>query len=147
MLGKNGLGYIIRSGKNDPITARSSSSRARNARSDQGEVRHQSCSFASFTILKTPMNKVWSASADLRPETLREAYRHGIFPWFDESLPILWWSPDPRAVIEIGGLHISRRLARTIRQGKFEVSVDLAFREVMEGCADRPGLGAWITGI
>jgi leucyl/phenylalanyl-tRNA---protein transferase len=82
---------------------------------------------------------------DLGPATLLEAYRRGIFPWFDETLPILWWSPDPRAVMELDGLYISRRLARTIRQGKFELTVDLAFRDVMEGCADRPGEGQWIT--
>jgi leucyl/phenylalanyl-tRNA---protein transferase len=82
---------------------------------------------------------------DLRPSTLLEAYRRGIFPWFDETLPILWWSPDPRAIFEIDGLHVSRRLARTLRQGKFKVTVDRAFRDVMEGCADRPELGVWIT--
>jgi leucyl/phenylalanyl-tRNA--protein transferase len=82
---------------------------------------------------------------DLRPQSLLEAYRRGIFPWFDDDLPILWWSPDPRAVIPLDGLHVSRRLARTIRQGKFEVTVNRAFREVMEGCADRPGQGVWVT--
>ena len=82
---------------------------------------------------------------DLRPESLLAAYRRGIFPWFDDEMPILWWSPDPRAIIELDGLHVSRRLARTIRQGKFELTVDRAFRDVMEGCADRPGQGMWIT--
>jgi leucyl/phenylalanyl-tRNA--protein transferase len=82
---------------------------------------------------------------DLQPETLLAAYRRGIFPWFDDSLPVLWWSPDPRAIFELAGLHISRRLARTIRQGKFELTVNLAFREVMECCAERPGQGVWIT--
>jgi leucyl/phenylalanyl-tRNA--protein transferase len=82
---------------------------------------------------------------DLQPRTLIEAYRRGIFPWYDDTLPILWWSPDPRAVLELDGLHIPRRLARTIRQGKFELTVDLAFRDVMTGCAERPGQGVWIT--
>ena len=82
---------------------------------------------------------------DLRPATLLEAYRRGIFPWYDDTLPILWWSPDPRAIFELDGLHISRRLARTIRQGKFELTVNLAFRDVMAGCVDRPGQGVWIT--
>src|SRR5262245_31006349 len=80
---------------------------------------------------------------DLRPGTLLEAYRRGIFPWFDDQLPILRWSPDPRAIFELDGLHISRRLARTIRQGKFELTVNRAFRDVMEGCAERPGQGVW----
>jgi leucyl/phenylalanyl-tRNA--protein transferase len=82
---------------------------------------------------------------DLRPDSLMSDYRRGIFPWFDDDLPILWWSPDPRAIIELDGLHVSRRLARTIRQGKFEVTVNRAFRDVMEGCVDRPGQGVWIT--
>src|SRR5581483_1606306 len=51
---------------------------------------------------------------DLSPERLVHAYRHGIFPFFDENSPVLWWSPDPRAIFELDGLHISRRLARTI---------------------------------
>ncbi len=83
---------------------------------------------------------------DLRPELLLEAYRRGIFPWFDDDSPILWWSPDPRAIFELDGLHVSRRLARTVRSGRFEVTVNRAFAEVMRGCADRPGDGVWITG-
>ena len=49
---------------------------------------------------------------DLKPDTLLEAYRSGVFPWYDEGMPVCWWSPDPRAVIELDGLHVSRRLAR-----------------------------------
>jgi leucyl/phenylalanyl-tRNA--protein transferase len=82
---------------------------------------------------------------DLRPPLLLEAYRRGIFPWFDEDSPILWWSPDPRAIFEMDGLHVSRRLARTVRSGRFSVTVDRAFAEVMHGCAHRPGEGVWIT--
>jgi leucyl/phenylalanyl-tRNA--protein transferase len=82
---------------------------------------------------------------DLHPSRLLEAYRRGIFPWFDEDSPILWWSPDPRAIFELGGLHISRRLARTVRSGRFTVTFDRAFGEVIRGCADRPNDGVWIT--
>ncbi len=82
---------------------------------------------------------------DLRPELLLEAYRRGIFPWFDEHSPILWWSPDPRALFELDGLHVSRRLARTVRSGRFTVTFDRAFAEVIRGCADRPEDGVWIT--
>jgi len=61
-------------------------------------------------------------------------------------MPILWWSPDPRAVIELDGLKVSRRLARTVRSGRFRVTVDRAFRAVVEGCARRHGPdGVWIT--
>ncbi len=82
---------------------------------------------------------------DLHPSRLLEAYRRGIFPWFDEESPILWWSPDPRAIFEMDGLHVSRRLARTVRSGRFTVTFDRAFGEVIRGCADRPNDGVWIT--
>jgi leucyl/phenylalanyl-tRNA--protein transferase len=82
---------------------------------------------------------------DLRPERLLDAYRRGIFPFFDEDSPILWWSPDPRAVIEMDGLHVSRRLARTIRSGRFGVTFDRDFSGVILGCARGPEEGVWIT--
>jgi leucyl/phenylalanyl-tRNA--protein transferase len=84
----------------------------------------------------------------LSPEWLLDAYRHGIFPWpmWDDE-PIAWWSPDPRAVIELDGFHISQRLARTIKSGKFRVTFDQDFAGVIEGCAtagDRDG-NTWLT--
>jgi leucyl/phenylalanyl-tRNA--protein transferase len=82
---------------------------------------------------------------DLSSERLLHAYRHGVFPWYDDPLPVCWWSPDPRAIFEMDGLHISRRLARTMRTGRFQVSINRDFAGVMEGCADRPGEGTWIT--
>ena len=82
---------------------------------------------------------------DLSPRRLVEAYRRGIFPFYDESSPILWWSPDPRAIIEFDGLHVSRRLARTLRSGRFQATFDRDFAGVIAGCADRPGPGNWIT--
>lgn len=81
---------------------------------------------------------------NLEPETLLQAYRAGIFPWFDESTPICWWSPDPRAILPLDAVHISRRLARTLRTGRFEVTINRDFSAVMRGCADRPE-GTWIT--
>jgi leucyl/phenylalanyl-tRNA--protein transferase len=86
-----------------------------------------------------------AVGGDLRPARLLDAYRRGIFPWFDESTPIMWWSPDPRAIFELDGLHVSRRLARTLRSGRFAVTFDRAFDAVIRGCADRPGQGVWIT--
>src|ERR1043165_856840 len=72
----------------------------------------------------------------LSPEWLLDAYRHGIFPWpLWEDDRIAWWSPNPRAIIELDGLYISRRLARTIRSGKFRVTFDQAFDDVIHGCA------------
>lgn len=81
---------------------------------------------------------------DFAPETIVEAYRHGMFPWPHPPEDLLWFSPDPRAVIPTRGLHVSRRLARTIRRGRFRVSIDRAFEAVMACCADRPE-GTWIT--
>jgi leucyl/phenylalanyl-tRNA---protein transferase len=86
-----------------------------------------------------------AVGGDLRPARLLDAYRHGIFPFFDEDSPILWWSPDPRAIIEMDGLHVSRRLARTIRSGRFEVTLDRDFAGVIRGCARGTGEGVWIT--
>jgi leucyl/phenylalanyl-tRNA--protein transferase len=82
---------------------------------------------------------------DLSPRRLLDAYRRGIFPFYDEDSPILWWSPDPRAIFELDGLHVSRRLTRTVRSARFGVTVDRAFDAVIRGCADRPGEGVWIT--
>jgi leucyl/phenylalanyl-tRNA---protein transferase len=86
-----------------------------------------------------------AVGGDLRPERLLAAYRQGIFPWYNEGDPICWWSPDPRAIFELDGLRVSRRLARTLRSERFGVTFDRAFNEVLRGCADRPGEGTWIT--
>ncbi|MBP3958005.1 leucyl/phenylalanyl-tRNA--protein transferase [Gemmata sp. G18] len=96
---------------------------------------------------------------DLRPPTLLRAYADGVFPWFNEGDPILWWSPDPRGVIDLhvdsrthpdatpgyGGLHVSRRLARTIRSGKFRVTVNQCFETVMRACGECRPEGTWVT--
>jgi leucyl/phenylalanyl-tRNA--protein transferase len=86
-----------------------------------------------------------AVGGDLEPGTLVLAYRNGIFPW--TTRPITWWSPDPRAVIPIGGLHVSRSLRKVIRSGRFSVTFDEAFTKVMEGCAaSRPGREeTWIS--
>lgn len=84
-----------------------------------------------------------AVGGDLRPDRLLHAYRHGIFPWYDAGEPILWWSPDPRAVIELDRFHVSRRLRRTVRSGRFTVTVNRDFAGVIRGCADREE-GTWI---
>ena len=107
-----------------------------------------------------------AVGGDLRAERLLEAYRHGIFPWYNPDQPILWWSPDPRAVLFPSKLRVSRSLGKTLRQKKFEVTLDKAFREVISSCAqprctgkykcrerqdagsdrsERIGHGTWIT--
>jgi len=83
---------------------------------------------------------------DLSSERLLEAYRQGIFPWFSEDQPILWWSPDPRAVIFPENFHMSRSLARMVRSPDWEYSLNQAFPEVISGCASNRGEhGTWIT--
>jgi leucyl/phenylalanyl-tRNA--protein transferase len=90
---------------------------------------------------------------DLKPRTLLRAYAEGVFPWFNEDDPILWWSPDPRAVIELegpgeggyGGLHVSRRLARTLRSGKFRITYNACFERVMRACGEDRDDGTWVT--
>lgn len=83
---------------------------------------------------------------DFAPSTIIAAYRQGIFPWPHPGAEYLWFSPNPRAVIELDGLHISNRLARSIRQARFRVTMNAAFEAVLEGCAERgPDEGTWIT--
>lgn len=82
---------------------------------------------------------------DLSPDTLVRAYAEGVFPWFNEGDPVLWWSPDPRAVIELDGLHVSHRLARTIRSGKFRTTVNTRFADVMRACGETRPEGTWVT--
>lgn len=84
----------------------------------------------------------------LDPDWLLDAYRHGVFPWpTGDGEPMLWWSPDPRAVLPLDGMRISRRLRRTIRSGRFEVACDADFAGVLTGCAEGPGRegGTWLT--
>ena len=76
-----------------------------------------------------------AVGGDLRPERMLEAYRRGIFPWF-EAPPILWFSPERRAVLARGGLRVARRLRRTLRQGRFAITLDADFAAVVRGCAE-----------
>lgn len=90
-----------------------------------------------------------AVGGDLSPARLLYAYRHGIFPWYDADLPILWWSPDPRAVFYPDRVHVSRSLRRRLARGGFEVSFDTAFDEVLHACAaprrGQPEGGTWIN--
>lgn len=84
---------------------------------------------------------------DLSPQRLIVAYANGIFPWYSEDEPLLWWSLDPRLIIRPGEMRVSKSLRRTIKAGKFEVRIDTNFREVMLHCAETPRKdqdGTWI---
>jgi leucyl/phenylalanyl-tRNA---protein transferase len=89
-----------------------------------------------------------AVGGDLSSERLLGAYRLGIFPWYSDDQPILWWSPDPRFVLQLEKFHISRSLRKTLRQGIFQVTLDRAFDEVIAECAAVPRVGqngTWIT--
>ncbi|HCV00994.1 MAG: leucyl/phenylalanyl-tRNA--protein transferase [Dehalococcoidia bacterium] len=85
-----------------------------------------------------------AAGGDLAPETIVAAYRAGLFPWPHDGVDTLWWSPDPRAILVPERFHVSRRLARRVRQQRFRITVDAAFGKVIAACAIRPE-GTWIT--
>jgi len=85
---------------------------------------------------------------DLGEERLLKAYSMGIFPWYNDDSPILWWSPDPRLILIPEELNISRSLRKVIKKGIFKVTMDAAFEEVIRNCSEvtRKGQdGTWIT--
>ena len=92
-------------------------------------------------------NGLLAAGADLSPERILSAYADGIFPWFGEDDPILWWSPDPRMVLYVDEVHVSRSLGKVLRSGRFRVTFDTAFPAVLRSCAEarRDHEGTWIT--
>ena len=98
------------------------------------------------TALREP-NGLLAAGGGLAPERLLDAYRRGIFPWFGEDDPVLWWTPDPRMVLWLNELHVSRSLRRTLRSARFTVTLDTAFDAVIDGCAEprADDAGTWIT--
>lgn len=98
------------------------------------------------TALREP-NGLLAAGGDLSPGRLLDAYRQGIFPWFSQGEPILWWSPDPRMVFATGAMHPSRTLRRWLRDCDWEIRADSEFARVMQACAaPRPGQsGTWIS--
>ncbi len=95
----------------------------------------------------TEPNGLLAAGGALSPQWLLSAYRKGIFPWFSDGEPILWWSPDPRMILRPGQLRITRSLNKTLRRGVFEVRFDTAFADVIHACARLRAdtSGTWIT--
>lgn len=98
---------------------------------------------ASDQALQNPDGLI-AAGGDLTISRLLRAYQRGIFPWFNPDEPILWWTPDPRAVVAPSQLHVSRSLQRRLRRHDYQLSFDCAFAQVMQACADRPGEGTWL---
>ncbi len=98
------------------------------------------------TAMQDP-NGLLMAGANLKPDRILSAYQQGIFPWYSEGEPILWWSPNPRCVIWPDQLKISRSLRKVIKQQKLQVSHNQAFRSVVEACSEPRDAseGTWIT--
>ncbi len=103
--------------------------------------------FPDISTACTEPDGLLAAGGDLSGERLLYAYQHGIFPWFSEGQVILWWSPDPRCILEPGKFHLSRRLRRELRKSNDEFSFNHAFQDVVAGCAGKRASqpGTWIT--
>ncbi len=106
-----------------------------------------SITFPPVELALSDPNGLLAAGGDLSPERIIKAYCSGIFPWYNNDQPILWWSPNPRAVIYPKQLHISRSLAKTLRRNTFQVTFDTAFETVLNACAAprQDEDGTWIT--
>jgi leucyl/phenylalanyl-tRNA--protein transferase len=98
-------------------------------------------------VNKANADGLLAVGGDLSSDRLIYAYRHGIFPWFGDEDPILWWSPDPRFVLFPENLKVSRSMGQILRNSSFEVTVNKDFEAVINNCAkiDRDGAGTWIT--
>jgi leucyl/phenylalanyl-tRNA--protein transferase len=103
--------------------------------------------FPPLETARSEPNGLLAVGGDLSPQRLLEAYRRGIFPWFSEGDPILWWSPDPRMVLFPGELKVSRSLSKSLRNRRYEIRFDCDFDGVIRACAaPREGQpGTWIT--
>lgn len=103
--------------------------------------------FPDISLALDDPNGLLAVGGDLGPDRLLQAYGSGIFPWFEEGQPILWWSPDPRMVLYPEDLHISKSLRKTLNRREYRVTMDSAFAEVIHCCAEPRGdsPGTWIT--
>ncbi len=103
--------------------------------------------FPDPNLALTEPDGLLAVGGDLSCERLLSAYRQGIFPWFSDNQPILWWSPDPRSVIHPQQLNISRSMKKVLRKGEYQISFDTTFEQVVRECAaprdNQPG--SWIT--
>lgn len=110
-------------------------------------LKRDTLSFPPLTKAMRDPNGLLAAGGDLSADRLVQAYRHGCFPWFCEGQPILWWSPDPRTVLFPEELHVSRSMAKLLRQQRYQVSFDRDFKAVIQACAGprRDADGTWIT--
>jgi leucyl/phenylalanyl-tRNA--protein transferase len=111
------------------------------------DPRDPTAPFPDVSFAEREPNGLLAVGGDLSVPRLLNAYRSGIFPWFNEGDPLLWWSPDPRTILVPGRLHVSRSLRKTLRRGLFEVTMDRDFEGVITACAGpRPDSeGTWLV--
>lgn len=103
--------------------------------------------FPDVNTALTEPNGLLAIGGDLSVERLLAAYRRGIFPWYSRGQPILWWTPNPRAVLKLNALKVSRSLRKALRRDNYQIRFDTAFEDVITQCAKSrgDGLGTWIT--
>lgn len=102
--------------------------------------------FPPIELALSEPNGLLAIGGDLQPQRLINAYGQGIFPWFSEKDPLMWWSPDPRAIIKVSDLRINRTLRKALRKSPYKVTLNTAFEQVIALCADAPFRddGTWI---
>lgn len=113
----------------------------------QLDPRRSDAPFPDVELAEREPNGLLAVGGDLSPTRLVNAYRHGVFPWYSPGQPILWWAPDPRTVLFPERLKVSRSLRKTLRRRLFQASLDQAFSEVVQACAEprRDQPGTWIV--
>jgi leucyl/phenylalanyl-tRNA--protein transferase len=98
--------------------------------------------FAGLSLV--PGKEIVASGGVLAPGLVYDAYREGVFPWYDADQPVLWWCPDPRAILPLEAFHVSRRLARTVADENWVIRRDTAFADVMAACDENRPDGSWI---
>lgn len=102
--------------------------------------------FPPIELALSEPNGLLAVGGDLQPQRLINAYSQGIFPWFSENDPLLWWSPDPRAIIKLADLRINRTLRKALKKSPYKITLNTAFEQVIALCANAPFRddGTWI---
>ncbi|GAA6173381.1 leucyl/phenylalanyl-tRNA--protein transferase [Colwellia sp. KU-HH00111] len=111
------------------------------------QLNDDNVAFPALDCALTDPNGLLAVGGDLQPKRLIHAYSQGIFPWFSEHDPLMWWSPDPRAIICIEDLKINRTLRKALKKSPYSVTINTAFEQVIAHCADAPFRkdGTWIV--
>lgn len=110
------------------------------------QLDEQDLTFPSLDFALTEPDGLLAVGGDLQPKRLINAYSQGIFPWYSENDPLMWWSPDPRAIINLSDLHVNRTLRKALKKSPYKITLNSAFNQVIEQCADAPFRddGTWI---